>query len=159
MDVSVRRSWWVMYLGRSRRPGGQALGFDGQILECNRRVQGDSHHTSLITGCGNSLVTSATKTCACTTDHQAANETLVFLFQTHSKRLHSRPGNDVADQVVVNIDQNTRISPLVESRRACTAGSLRSTTADHCANQSQQHSPKQSRLLIISNLLRLTHCG
>jgi hypothetical protein len=41
-----------------------------------------------------------------------------------SESLHSRPRDDIADQVVVDIDQDTRVSPLVESRRARTAGSL-----------------------------------
>lgn len=61
--------------------------------------------------------------------HQAASESSST--KPASERLHGRPRNNIADQVVVNIDQNTGISPLVESRRARAAGSLRSTTADH----------------------------
>jgi hypothetical protein len=49
----------------------------------------------------------------------------------HLKTLHSRPRNSVAVQVVVDVNQHTRISPLVERRRAGAARSLRSTPTDH----------------------------
>lgn len=47
------------------------------------------------------------------------------------ERLHSWTRNGVAVQVVVNVNENTRISPLVERRRASATGSLRSRTTNH----------------------------
>ena len=48
--------------------------------------------------------------------------------QSSLQSLHRRPRNRVAVKVVVNINQHTRISPLVESRRArTTTRNLRST--------------------------------
>lgn len=41
------------------------------------------------------------------------------------QRLHSRTRDSVAVEVVVDINQHTRISPLVESRRARATGNLR----------------------------------
>jgi hypothetical protein len=67
--------------------------------------------------------------------------TRVSVLNPRSESLHSRPRNNIADQVVVDINQNARISPLVESRRARTAGSLGTTTANHCTQKSQQRIP------------------
>jgi len=41
------------------------------------------------------------------------------------QRLHRRPRNSVAVQVVVDVNQNTRISPLIEGSRARTARHFR----------------------------------
>jgi hypothetical protein len=73
--------------------------------------------------------------------------------QARSESLHSRPRNHIADQVVVDIDQDTRISPLVERRRARTAGSLGSATADHCAHKGVS---KDSKVDSTINRLALT---
>lgn len=47
------------------------------------------------------------------------------------ERLHSWTRDSVAVQVVVDVNENTRISPLVESRRASATRGLRSRATDH----------------------------
>jgi hypothetical protein len=77
--------------------------------------------------------------------HQAAQR--VSVLETRSESLYSRPRNNIADQIVINIDQNPRISPLVESRRARAAGSLRSTTADHYTHKKKSAKTPPSQAL------------
>lgn len=53
------------------------------------------------------------------------------IYKPPLQRLHRRTGYSVAVQVVVDINQHTRISPLVESRRARTTRNFRTRPTDH----------------------------
>jgi hypothetical protein len=57
-----------------------------------------------------------------------------FCLQSPLQSLHRRPRNSITVQVVVDVNQHTRISPLIESSRASTTRSLRPTPTNHQIN-------------------------
>lgn len=55
-------------------------------------------------------------------------------FAQSLKDLHRRPRNGVILQIVINVNEHTRIGPLIKRRWARTTRNLRPTTTDHNIN-------------------------